>query len=178
VPLGIAIAVPFTSLSALRFAIARPHVRALFFPGSADSRNLMKFPPEAHLLKATRSLRRLCAFFVPVAALALCPAAVLAQTAWPTYDNARFQYSICYPQQRLVPQPEAENGDGRHFRATDGAELTVYGDNDTTKETPEAAADEIGTRLGAPPDGRVTYKVVHGDWFVVSGRTMKQIFFA
>jgi hypothetical protein len=138
----------------------------------------MKFPPEAHLLKATRSLRRLCAFFVPVAALALCPAAVLAQTAWPTYDNARFQYSICYPQQRLVPQPEAENGDGRHFQATDGAELTVYGDNDTTKETPEAAADEIGTRLGAPPDGRVTYKVVHGDWFVVSGRTMKQIFFA
>ncbi len=106
------------------------------------------------------------------------PASALGDAAWPTYDNARFQYSICYPAQKLDAQPEADNGDGRQFVAKDGADLRVYGDQDVSKETPEAAADEIGGRLGAPPDGKVTYKAVHGDWFVVSGRTMKEIFFA
>lgn len=131
------------------------------------------------MLKATHSpCRTLARLLLPGAVIGFWPAQVFAAAEWPTYDNARFQYSICYPPQSLIPQPEAENGDGRHFQAKDGAELTVYGDNDTSKETPEAAADEIGTRLGAPPDGKVTYKVVHGNWFVVSGRTMKQIFFA
>lgn len=81
------------------------------------------------------------------------------------------------PANRLVPQPKSENGDGRRFQANDGAELVVYGGNNATGETTEAAAADIGARLASPPDGRITYKVAHSDWFVISGRTMKQIFY-
>jgi hypothetical protein len=153
--------------------------RRYFLAVSRFVEGLEAFLPEAPLPKATHPLSHaLALLLLPGAAIAFWPAQSFAQAAWPTYDNTRFQYSICYPPQSLVPQPEAENGDGRHFQSKDGAELTVYGDNDTTKETPEAAADEIGTRLGPPPDGKVTHQVVHNTWFLVSGRTMKQIFFA
>src|SRR4051794_7376036 len=46
---------------------------------------------------------------------------------WLTYSNARFGYSIEIPP-GFVPQPEADNGDGRVFK-TPTASLTVFGGN-------------------------------------------------
>src|ERR1041385_1585764 len=48
---------------------------------------------------------------------------------WKVYTNVRFHYSICYPQDLLVPQGEAENSDGQKFVAKDGAKLIVFGRN-------------------------------------------------
>src|ERR1041385_1331675 len=49
------------------------------------------------------------------------------QYKWKMYTNARFQYSICYPPDLLVPQGEPENADGQKFLAKDGAKLIVFG---------------------------------------------------
>ena len=49
------------------------------------------------------------------------------QSGYVTYYNSRFEYSIKYPVKVLVPQEEAENGDGRVFLAKGGAELRVWG---------------------------------------------------
>src|ERR1700682_2215290 len=46
---------------------------------------------------------------------------------WKASTNWRFQYSICYPQDLLVPQGEPENSDGQRFLAKDGAKLVVFG---------------------------------------------------
>lgn len=45
-----------------------------------------------------------------------------------TYHNIRFGYSISYPADSLIPQGEAENGDGQKFLSRDGrTEMLVYG---------------------------------------------------
>src|SRR5258705_124859 len=46
---------------------------------------------------------------------------------WSVYSNERFGYAIEVPPD-FVPQPEADNGDGRVFR-TPTASLTVFGSN-------------------------------------------------
>jgi len=47
---------------------------------------------------------------------------------WDTYVHARFAYSVCYPGDVLLPQGEADNGDGQKFITKDGkAEARVYG---------------------------------------------------
>lgn len=88
--------------------------------------------------------------------------------------NARFGYSISYPSDLLLPQGEAQNGDGQKFLAKDGsAEMLVYAnykldDEDTLRKLyDEAVAD-----LGNP-----TYKVIKGDWFVVSGKKQGKIYY-
>ena len=50
--------------------------------------------------------------------------ALAGATNWPTYANARFGYSFCYPA-ALKPQQEADNADGRKFVGANGAELWV-----------------------------------------------------
>ena len=45
---------------------------------------------------------------------------------WATYVNVRFQYSICYPKDLLVPQGESDNSDGQKFLSNkDSAELAA-----------------------------------------------------
>jgi hypothetical protein len=52
--------------------------------------------------------------------------ASLAPPAYRTYHNQRFGYRIDYPAD-FRPQPEPENGDGRHFLSPDGQTvLTVF----------------------------------------------------
>src|SRR5215469_6044695 len=48
---------------------------------------------------------------------------------WKRYTNVRFQYSICYPEDLLIPQGESQNSDGQKFLAKDGAQLLVFGRN-------------------------------------------------
>lgn len=91
---------------------------------------------------------------------------------WRSYANARFDYSICYPADLLVPQREADNSDGRAFTGADGAKLLVYGSYSAVDEAvPQAAASH------AQSLGRVTYRVVTARGFVLSGRKGGDIFY-
>jgi hypothetical protein len=96
---------------------------------------------------------------------------------WKVYTNVRFQYSICYPQDLLVPQGEAENSDGQRFLAKDGARLLVFGQNNALHETLKDALEDTGSRL-AGASGKVTYRVIKPDWFIVSGENGKSVFYA
>ena len=96
---------------------------------------------------------------------------------WKTYTNVRFQYAICYPADLLVPQGEPDNADGQRFLAKDGARLVVYGSNNALEESLEAFLAQAEMRL-AGPSGRVTYKALKADRFVVSGRNGSDIFYA
>jgi len=97
--------------------------------------------------------------------------------AWKVYTNVRFQYSICYPQDLLVPQDEAENSDGRKFLAKDGAQLIVFGRNNALNESLKDALGDAASRL-AGPSGKVTYSAIKPDWFAVSGRNGHSVFYA
>lgn len=88
---------------------------------------------------------------------------------WNTYANARFNYSISYPSS-LAAQGESANGDGQVFRSGDGAaELRVWGSNNALNQTLEAAYQEAITDL-EQHGGSVSYKLLRGNFFVVSGR--------
>lgn len=91
-----------------------------------------------------------------------------AQAKWETYANARFGYAICYPADLMRPQGEADNGDGQRFLASDGAELAVYGGNEVLSRSVKEVFRETSGRL-AGAKGRVTYKVLKSNRFVVSG---------
>jgi hypothetical protein len=94
------------------------------------------------------------------------------RTVYRTYANARFKYSISYPAGLLAPQGEAENGDGQAFRSKDGsAEMRVWGQNNFDNKTLRASFQEA---VGEAGDG-VTYKVIRGNWFVVSSVSQGKI---
>jgi len=106
---------------------------------------------------------------VSVILLAIATAQPLVLSAgdnvYKSYANARFSYSISYPADLLIPQGEADNGDGQTFRAQDGrAEMRVWGQNNVNGETLRAAFTRTVNEWG---DG-INYKVIKGDWFVVS----------
>lgn len=99
-----------------------------------------------------------------------------AQGAYRTYSNARFKYSISYPAV-LIPQGEADNGDGQVFRSNDGkAEMRVFGRYNVQNETLRSAFNSAVA--GEDSTGReVTYKLVKGNFYVVSGRQNGKIFY-
>ena len=105
-----------------------------------------------------------------VIVLSVClTAGFLAAPAQPadyqTYNNARFAYSISYPANLLVPQGEAENGDGQTFRSKDGgAEMRVWGQYNVNNESLRSAFDQAVNQLGSG----VSYKVMRPGWFVVT----------
>ena len=86
--------------------------------------------------------------------------------------NARFAYSVCYPGDVLIPQGEADNGDGQVFITKDGkAEARVYGSyfagNGEDQTLKKAYLDEI---QAVQKDGfTITYKFLKSDQFVISG---------
>ena len=97
---------------------------------------------------------------------------------WMTYVNVRFQYSICYPADQLVPQGEAANSDGQRFLSSqDGAELAAYGSNNALDETLRQRQSDMQSRL-AGASGKVTYRAQKANWFVVSGQSGETIFYA
>ncbi|MBF0527809.1 MAG: hypothetical protein HQK55_00785 [Deltaproteobacteria bacterium] len=92
------------------------------------------------------------------------------------YNNPRFVYSIAYPEEILIPQGEADNGDGQKFLSKDGkVVMLVYGQfnvfNQTLKDAFSKALKE------ETPGGKVTYKVLKGNWFVVSGKVSNRVFY-
>jgi hypothetical protein len=91
---------------------------------------------------------------------------VLAQNSYKTYANARFKYSISYPADLLIPQGEAENGDGQVFRekSASSVEMRVYGGYNALNETLRSRYADLVRKWA----NGVTYKVIRRDWFVVS----------
>ena len=87
------------------------------------------------------------------------------QNNYKTYTNARFKYSIGYPADLLIPQGEAENGDGQIFKEKDrsSVEMRVYGGYNVSNETLRSRYAELIRKWN-----NVTYKVIRRDWFVVS----------
>src|SRR5206468_165682 len=87
---------------------------------------------------------------------------------WKLYDNFKYEYHLCYPYKLLKPQGEPLAGDGREFISRDGGKLVVFGSFNVEERTLDQivksyTADLIKTR------GRVTYRIMHSDWAVVSG---------
>lgn len=90
------------------------------------------------------------------------------------YSNPRFGYSITYPADRLEPQPVAANGDGREFLSSDRqTKMLVYGTENANNQT---LAQMYSTELNK--GGRtVTYKVLKGSFFAISGYEGSNIFY-
>lgn len=56
---------------------------------------------------------------VPLALVFLGVAATAQDAGWKRYSNTKYAYGVCYPPE-LVPQREADDGDGREFKSRDG----------------------------------------------------------
>lgn len=88
------------------------------------------------------------------------------QSAYKTYSNDRFYFSIEYPSALLLVQPPPANEDGRTFRSKDGkAVARVWGEFNVLDRTLEDEYDEAVADL----EGGVTYKSLSENGFVVSG---------
>ena len=109
-----------------------------------------------------------CCFCLCVVVAVILGQTVLAipQNNYQTYTNARFKYSISYPADLLVPQGEAENGDGQVFKekGSSSVEMRVYGGYNALNETLRGRYDELTRKWS----NGVTYKVIRQNWFVVS----------
>ena len=92
-----------------------------------------------------------------------------------TYVNARFGYSISYPADLLVAEPESDNGDGRAFHARRGtARMLVWASNNVLAESPaalarqaerECAGQSASYRLVKPAVAAVSCTTSRGDVF-------------
>lgn len=104
---------------------------------------------------------------------------VFGQEKYRLYHNARFDYSVSYPLDILIPQGEADNGDGQRFLSKDGrAEMLVYGSNNALKQTlQQAFAEASASRAKDHPGRVVSYKVMRQDWFAISGTENGRIFY-
>ena len=95
-----------------------------------------------------------------------------------TYINARFGYSISYPESLLIAEREADNGDGRTFHAHNGtAKVSVWGANrdDDSEKTPQAIARSYQTDCGAKPANQVIKpKLVAFSCATAAGRVIYQ----
>lgn len=111
--------------------------------------------------------------------LLVCAPVVLADGAYKTYHNAKFEYSISYPKQILYPQGESDNGDGQKFLSKDAAAyLLVYGSNNALDESlADRFREESRGGLADNPKKVVTYKLLKNNWFVVSGFIAGRIFY-
>lgn len=103
----------------------------------------------------------------------LCVPALATDHQWDVYANARFGYEICYPADLLTAQPEADNGDGRKFTGTSGAELAVWGGYNVLEQDMDALIGDLADEGAA-----VTYRRATKDWAVVSGRKNGDVFYA
>lgn len=97
---------------------------------------------------------------------------------WRTYSNVRYRYSVRYPSS-LVPQGEADNGDGQKFLSRNAkTQLLVYGSNNVLDET-IASRFAQNRRAGASKtsDTVVTFARLKDNWYVVSGYKAETIFY-
>lgn len=80
------------------------------------------------------------------------------------YANARYGYSIDFPE-GFVAQEEAPNGDGRVVESADGvARVLVYGSNNIDETSIDRAYSQALAELPVKP----AYKARGNSWFVLS----------
>lgn len=92
-------------------------------------------------------------------ALVMAGALSGAQASSETYTNVRFGYRIRYQPSLFRAMPEADNGDGRKFRATKGhASATVWGEW-VSNDPLTTAKSEAESSLSACTNGKATYRV-------------------
>lgn len=118
-------------------------------------------------------------FIAAILAIAFAwPMEAKAQHQYRTYHNVRFDYSISYPADLLIPQGEPVNGDGQRFVSRDSrTELLVYGAYNSLEQTLRDVFEQESGRPAEHPNRVVTYKVLRDDWFVVSGAENGRIFY-
>jgi hypothetical protein len=90
-------------------------------------------------------------------------AALATGTAWSTYANPRFGYSICYPAD-LKPQREPDNNDGRKFNDANGTELLVFAQYALNRSLAAWTAYEATAYTGKK--GKITYRAGKANWLV------------
>ena len=112
-------------------------------------------------------------FSISFLAILILSQSAMGQSAYETYSNSRFEYSIDYPKAIFTPQEEAPNGDGRVFLGKGGSELRVWGQNNALFDTlKKAYADDLKERGAA-----VTYKALLKDGYVISGAKGGKVFY-
>ena len=80
-----------------------------------------------------------------------------------TYCNARFKYCIKYPA-LLIPQGEADNGDGQKFISKDGkSELAVWGSINALNQSLKDYA------IMSSKDKKISSKSIQKNYFMISG---------
>ena len=104
---------------------------------------------------------------------------IAADVKYGRYINVRFAYGISYPEGMLIPQGEADNGDGQKFISKDGqVEMLAYGYNNPDEETLESVFKEASrSHTKNNPEREITYKIKKNIWFVVSGTDKGKIFY-
>ena len=116
---------------------------------------------------------------VAFAALIFSERAKAIDITYHTYGNARFGYVINYPMDILIPQGEADNGDGQKFisKGKDVIAL-VYGSNNALDETLKGKYQDAIRGSDSEIRHRVVkYKIIKQNWFVVSGEEGENIFY-
>jgi hypothetical protein len=90
---------------------------------------------------------------------------------WSRYVNARFGTTAEVPTNLFkVAGPPPANGDGRQFKADDGAELRIFGSYSAATVTESFAEYKAWFLAQLQKDGlRVSYKPEGKDWLVASG---------
>lgn len=106
-----------------------------------------------------------------IALLAAAPADQAPQ--WRVYANPRYGTRLAYPAGLFGARTESDNGDGVRFRAADGATLAVFGTH--SDATPAAYVGEIVT--GNPRYRNLTYRLVRGNFAVLSGRDGSRLYY-
>lgn len=92
------------------------------------------------------------------------------------YQNDRFGTTLTVPVDIFtIELPEPENGDGRAWRARDGAELFVYGAYNVLGQSLDQLCSDVASGGEARVD--ITYRRVADDWCVVSGTAGRTIFY-
>jgi hypothetical protein len=113
-------------------------------------------------------------------ALAGLAATAHAQVAdWRTYVNERFGTMIDYPASIFRPEPPPENGDGRRFKARDGAEFTISAAYNALSYTVEALEQSLhDPASGEAGDyANVTYRLSRANLLILSGFRKDQAYY-
>ena len=103
--------------------------------------------------------------------------------SYKTYCNDRFNYCINYPDKLLIPQKEAQNGDGRVFKYKKGKEtLVVYGTHNTYfSDELQLSFKQIYERelreYKKQPHIKVTYSQFNESYYIISGIDHGKIFY-
>ncbi len=104
------------------------------------------------------------------------PRPVGAAEKWTQYANPRFGTHADYPSARFKPLPPPDNGDGQSFKASDGANLLIFGHYNIDESTPAS----YETFLRSDDDrnyAHVTYRASGKGWLALSGLRGGDVFY-